>query len=126
MEKIFNRKSQKNIRRQLRSQEIYSEKLLWNKLRKTQLGYKFRRQHGIGDYVVDFYCPQLKLVLELDGGTHCTEEEIIYDKNRQKYIESLGLIVKRYGNDDVKKNLGYVVSDIREFCEKIDINNDSN
>ena len=121
MNKIFNLKSQKHLRRQLRKQEIYSEKLLWKKLKNKQLGYKFRRQVGISNYVVDFYCPKLKLVIEIDGGTHADDDNYMKDKNRQDYIESLGLTVKRYNNSDIKNNMELVIIDIRQLCKEIAI-----
>ncbi len=64
-------------------------------------GRKFRRQHGIGPYVVDFYCPSERLVIELDGGVHDTPEQAAYDANRQRGIEQLGLRVLRIPNEAV-------------------------
>ena len=114
---LFNLKQNKTIRRNLRKQEIGAEKILWSKLNRKQLaGYKFRRQFGIGDYVVDFYCPKLKLVIEIDGATHSEEKEIEYDKARQKFIEGLGLTVKRYTNENIQKNLPEVLGDLYEIC----------
>ena len=111
---IFNLKSQKQVRRILREQETKAEKILWTKLRNKQFGYRFRRQFGVGKYIVDFYCSKLKLVIEIDGATHATKKEIEYDSHRQKFLENLGLIVKRYTNIDVEKNLRAVLDDIYE------------
>ena len=69
MQQIYNLKNQKSIRRILRQQPIRAEKILWQKIRMKQLGYRFRRQFGIGKFIVDFYCPKLKFAIELDGGT---------------------------------------------------------
>lgn len=91
-------------------------------MRHQELGYKFRRQHGIGKYIVDFYCPKLKLIVELDGVTHSTEEEVAYDNKRQKYLEKLGLVVKRYWNSEIKENINWVLGDILEVCRKLDKN----
>jgi len=96
MTELFNLKSQKNLRKNLRRQVITAEIILWSKLRNKRLGYKFKRQFGIGKYIVDFYCPRKKLVVEIDGATHSTEKEIFNDNIRQKYLESLELKVIRY------------------------------
>jgi very-short-patch-repair endonuclease len=112
MPQVFNREETKKFRRELRKQNVGAEKELWSKLRHDKLGYRFRRQYGIGKYIVDFYCPRLKLVIEVDGATHAAEEEIKNDNIRQKYLESLGLIVKRYINADIYSNIGLVVYNI--------------
>jgi len=80
--------------------------------------FKFRRQYGIGKYIVDFYCPKLKLAIEIDGATHSTDEEIRKDKEREKFINRFGIIVKRYYNNDVYNNLDAVLSNIYEVCVK--------
>ncbi len=122
MTDIFNHKHQKQIRRILRKQEVGAERLLWSKLRNVQQGYKFRRQFGIGKYIADFYCPELRLVIEIDGDTHSTEEEIINDKNREKFLNSLGITVKRYTNHEVYKSTEAVLVDINNTCFKLKIN----
>jgi len=96
------------------------EVVLWNKLKHSQMGYKFRRQHGIGKYVVDFYCPQFKLVIEIDGGTHISKQAAVYDKQRQEYLESLGLIVKRYSSQLIANNLDEVLIDLNSFCQGLE------
>ena len=120
MSEIFNRQHQKEIRQKLRKQPIIAENRLWNKLRHKQLGYKFRRQHGIGKYVVDFYCSQLNLVIEVDGATHSTSKEKQYDLKRQDYLERLGITVKRYCNSEIKESISWVIGDIFEACKKLD------
>lgn len=117
---IFNLQQNKSLRRQLRQQPIVCEKILWQKIRNRQIGYKFKRQFGINKYVVDFYCPELKLIIEIDGATHGLEYEVKYDYQRQNYLENLGLIVKRYLNIEIKNNLRAVLADIVETCEKIE------
>ncbi len=119
MGKIFNKKGLKNIRRSLRKQEIGAEKILWQKLRNRNYGYKFRRQHGIGDYVVDFYCPKLKLAIEIDGSTHESKDELELDAKKEKYIQSVGVILKRYLNFEVYENQDLVVSDIIKTCDEL-------
>jgi very-short-patch-repair endonuclease len=118
--RIFNIKSQKTLRKNLRNQSPLSEKLLWNQLRNSQIGYKFRRQHGIGNYVVDFYCSKLKLVIEVDGPTH--EDNTSQDEIRQKYLESLGLVVKRFYNIETQEGLGGIIQNLSEFCKQLEKN----
>ncbi|MBI5936432.1 MAG: YgiQ family radical SAM protein [Betaproteobacteria bacterium] len=86
--------------RELRSHQTDAEHLLWEVLRaKRFLGLKFRRQHPIGRYILDFYCDELKLAIELDGGQHA--EQQTYDAERTRYLEQQGIHVLRYSNNDV-------------------------
>jgi very-short-patch-repair endonuclease len=119
MTELFNIKKYQNIRKILRKQPIKAERLLWNKLRRKNFDYRFRRQFGIDKYIVDFYCPKLKLVIELDRATHSTNLEIEKDKFRQSYLESLGLTIKRYNNTDVFKNMDGVMQSIKDEIKKI-------
>jgi very-short-patch-repair endonuclease len=119
MDKVFNQKQQKSLRQSLRRMPIGCERKLWSKLRNKQLGYKFRRQYGISNYIVDFYCPALRLVIEIDGATHGTEDEVKRDIIRQKFLESLGLAVRRYNNADIKNNFSDVIYDIQQACSNL-------
>ena len=123
MEKIFNRKENKFLRKKLRLEMPKGEILLWQRLNNKKMGYKFRRQYSIGSYVVDFYCPQFKLVIEIDGGTHISKQAAVYDKQRQKYLESLGLIIKRYDNQLTLKNLNEVLIDLNSFYQGLEKKN---
>lgn len=89
-----------------------AEIILWSKLKGKQLGYKFRRQHGIGKYIVDFYCPELRLIIELDGYPHGFDTQIKKDEERQNFLESLGFIVRRYANNDIENNLNGILDDL--------------
>jgi len=122
MGKVFNKKQQKNIRISLRKQDVGAERLLWQKLRNRNYGHKFRRQHGIGDYVVDFYCAKLRLAIEIDGSTHESEEQIILDKEKEDYIKSVGVTIKRYLNSEVYENQDLVVDNILEICNGLEKN----
>ncbi|MDD2730801.1 MAG: endonuclease domain-containing protein [Candidatus Portnoybacteria bacterium] len=113
--KVHNLKSQIKLRKDLRQKQTKAELLLWQRIRNKQLGYKFRRQHGIGPYVVDFYCPKAKAIVEIDGDIHFYEQNIKADKQREEYLKSQGLIVKRYTNLDVIKNISNVLEDLRSF-----------
>ncbi len=111
--KIHNRKSLKSYRQDLRNNLTPAEAVLWTALKnKNLLGRKFRRQHSIGNYIVDFYCPSEKLVIELDGADHFTPEGEDYDIKRDKYLKSLGLNVLRIENEDVFENLSGVLQEI--------------
>jgi len=102
--------------RQLRQEMTIPERLLWGKLRNHRLaGLQFRRQHPIGPYVVDFYCPTAKLVIEIDGRSHCGQE--ILDRQRQEFLEQYGLRVIRFSNDRVINHLTDVVRAIPEACQ---------
>ncbi len=116
---IHNKKIYKQRRQELRNNATDAEQLLWQKLKASQLGFKFRRQHGIGNYIVDFYCPSLKLIIELDGSQHHEVDAITYDKIRTEYLNSLNISVVRYNNYDVLTNIDAVVMDIVKQIEKI-------
>ena len=102
-----------DLKRRLRSNMTGPETRLWSRLRARQLqGLKFRRQHGIGPYIVDFYCPERSLVIEVDGDSHADADQILKDQLRDRYFQSLGLHVIRYINDDILKNLDGVLEDL--------------
>ena len=116
MARIFNINDQKDRRKELRRNITLSEKILWTSIRNRKLKYKFRRQYGIGNYIVDFYCPEIKLAIEIDGDSHCFKNAIDYDKNRTKYFNDLGIKVVRYTNNDIKNNLQAVLDDLIKIC----------
>lgn len=92
-----------------------SERLVWSRIRAKQFeALKFRRQHGIGPYIVDFYCPERGVVIEIDGDVHAGESEAVKDRQRESYLRSLGLRVIRYMNDDVLNRLDAVLEDLWE------------
>ncbi len=94
--------------RELRRAGNLSEALLWNQIKKKQLlGLDFDRQKIIGNYIVDFYCAEMKVVLEIDGYRHINKAE--YDARRDAYLKKLGLTVIRITDEDVKKNLAGVM-----------------
>ena len=99
----------KQLARKLRNESTLSEILLWEELKtRKMLGYKFLRQKPIGNYIVDFYCSELKLVIEIDGDTH-TEDTFEKDMIRQKWLESMGLTVLRFCDLEVKKDMDNVL-----------------
>ena len=113
-EKIFNKKSLKVFRKELRTNLTTAEAIMWTALQKKQLeNRKFRRQHSIGNYIVDFYCPSEKLAIELDGADHYTLEGSENDFSRDKYLNSLEITVLRYENKDIFNNLDTVLEQIK-------------
>lgn len=101
--------------RELRLRTTEAEQKLWSLLRNRQLkGKKFRRQHAIAHYVVDFYCHECKLVIELDGNFHTDIEAKEYDKARTALLNELGITVLRFWNEDVMKNHETVLKKILE------------
>ena len=96
------------------------ERILWGKLRNNQInGFKFKRQVDLGSYVVDFYCHELKLIIEIDGLSHDNEETYKKDIQRQKYLENRGFTIKRYTSEQVFNNLSEVLEDIYNTCDKL-------
>nr|MDZ8286991.1 endonuclease domain-containing protein [Nostoc sp. ChiSLP01] len=110
-------KKLKPLARQMRREPTPAEKLLWQKLRHKQvLGFKFRRQQAIDRFIVDFYCYEARLVVEVDGEIHdYTQQE---DAIRQEFLESLGLQVVRFRNEDVLERMEGVLEDIAGYLER--------
>ena len=112
-------KLQENARN-LRKNQTESETLLWSKLRSRQLsGFKFRRQHPIGHYILDFYCTEAHLAIEIDGGQHAEDENCKRDKLRTEYMKRKGIQVIRFWNNDVLEHLEDVVSEIEATLNEI-------
>ena len=117
MTEVFNRKSEKQLRRMLRKTMPGAELALWSRIRRKQLpGQRFRRQYSVGPYVIDFYCPALKLAIELDGDSH-SEATKEHDRQRQASIETYGVHFLIYANVDVFENLDGVLDDIGEVMK---------
>lgn len=113
---MLNSKNQIPVRRELRKNQTETEKIIWDKLRNRRfLNLKFRRQYGIGNYIADFYCSSLKLVVELDGGQHFTEEGLEYDKIREEFMKSLGIKTLRFNNNEVLNNIEEILIKIETF-----------
>ncbi|WP_180179179.1 endonuclease domain-containing protein [Acinetobacter sp. YH12041] len=94
-----------------------TENLMWQLLRaKRFMNLKFRRQHVIASFIVDFYCHEIGLVIELDGSQHGTDDVIEYDAERTKFLEALGLAVVRYWNNEVLLETDAVLDDLWEVC----------
>ncbi len=104
--------------RQLRKDSTLSEILFWNEIKHKKFdGLDFYRQKVIGNYIVDFYCPRLDVVIEIDGCTHYNKQE--YDAQRDKYLRSLGLHVLHIYDNDVKRDMNGVLQMVRHFCNSV-------
>lgn len=115
MTQLYNKNSEKDKRRQLRNNITKAEKLIWDKLRDRQLeNCKFRRQYSVDKFVIDFYSPEFKLAIEIDGDSHFQDGAAEYDKARQEFIESAGIKFLRFTNNDVYANLPVVLENIAQ------------
>lgn len=120
MTKVFNRVDIKSRRQLLKRNTPRAEIILWQKLRNRQhYGYKFRRQYSIDKYILDFYCPQAKLAIEVDGDSHYTNKAPQFDKVRQNSIENYGIIVLRFTNHDVYNRITNVLEAINSALVKL-------
>jgi very-short-patch-repair endonuclease len=120
----FNIKSEEYKRLELRRSSTTAERILWKYLKARKfLGKKFRRQYSIGTFVIDFYCPELKLAIELDGKSHDTKEIKIYDEEREEIIKTFGIVFLRFKNEEVYTNVEKVLDEIKEKIEERDIKN---
>ncbi|KKT73201.1 MAG: hypothetical protein UW68_C0015G0029 [Candidatus Collierbacteria bacterium GW2011_GWB1_44_6] len=114
----FNKSSQLEKRKLLRKRQTSSEKILWTQLRDRRFHkIKFRRQYSVASYVIDFYCPETKTAVEIDGGIHLRPDQIQHDKLRQEQIEGLGIKFLRFSVKDVETNLEIILELIATFCK---------
>lgn len=117
MGKIYNLQKTKIYRPLLRNNLTPAEKMLWFHIKNNQRGVKFRRQHGIGRYIVDFYCAKLHLVIEVDGHSHYTEQGIRYDLERNQYLKNNGLNILRFTSHQVRDQLAAVIQQIDIYIQ---------
>ena len=108
--------------KELRRRTTRAEKLLWDKLKNKQLlGFKFRRQHPIMIFIVDFYCHKAKLIIEVDGPIHNLKENKEYDLGRTHELEELGLRLLRFTNEDIEYGPDKIINKIKNHLEKFDL-----
>lgn len=109
-----NQKDQKLLRQSLRNNATAPEAILWRMLKGKQIeGLKFRRQFGIGPYVLDFYCPEIRLCIELDGDVHKTYEQAQYDEIRTRFLNESNIKVLRFENDVVYRSANAIEEAIK-------------
>ncbi len=117
--KLHNRKYLKLFRKHLRNNSTSAEAELWNILKHSQVGgFKFRRQHSVGKYILDFYCPKLRLAIELDGEPHADLQMIIRDTERDAWLAKNQINVLRYENRWVFEYPEVIKEDIIEIGDK--------
>ena len=114
--RLYNIKKLKERRQDLRKNQTSAENILWNRLRREQLGYKFRRQHSIGGYILDFCCLKKKLIVEVDGPIHKFQKE--NDLVRDKFFTSLDFTVLRFKNEEIETEVDKVVKRINEVLNQ--------
>ena len=108
-----NETSQKQLRQSLRNNATSAEAILWRALKGKQVaGLKFRRQFGVGPYVLDFYCPEIRLGIELDGGVHKTSYTHEYDEMRTRFMAENRIRVMRFDNEVVYNNIQGIIEAI--------------
>ncbi len=109
----------KEYARENRKYQTTSEAILWETIRKNQLGVKFRRQHIIGDYIADFICLEKRLIIEIDGGYHNKKLQKDSDLLRSQWLYKQGYYVLRFTNDNVNNNIDEVRERIAEVLSQI-------
>ena len=102
----------------LRENMTEAEKVLWAKVSNKQLGYRFKAQHPIDIFIADFYCHELRLVVEVDGGIHDEVDQIAYDEGRTNELEGFGIKVIRFTNQEVNFQLDKVLAQLSNICEE--------
>ena len=114
---LHNRRRQKRLRQRLRTHGTPAEAALWSRLQRRQLaGFKWRRQFGVGPYVLDFYCPQTRLAVELDGAVHGRPDQRAYDAERTDALAAVGVTVLRFENRLVFERPDAVLATILDAC----------
>ncbi len=115
MVELFNEPSNKELRKDLRRKQTFAEDLLWRRLRRKQvLGYKFFRQFGVLNYILDFYCPKIRLSIELDGRYHQKVIIVESDACRTQELCNLNITEIRFTNEEVINNIDKVVKQIQQ------------
>lgn len=110
MPRLYHLNAHTHLRKYLRNHSTSPERMLWQYLRRRQFhDLKFRRQEGIGRYIVDFYCPEKRLAIEIDGTSHNSSQQQAYDRERTEYLNACYIWVVRFSNNDVIENIQLVL-----------------
>ncbi len=124
MTKHYNKKSEIEKRRFLRKEQTFTEKIVWTYLRRKQmLNYKFRRQYSVDYYVIDFYCPRLKLAVEIDGDVHNQLDQKEYDVKREDHLRKFNITFIRLTNEELLGNPNKAFKRIEEAIKVIEDSN---
>lgn len=117
---LYNNKTLKERRKELRNYQTPAEKILWKYISKNKIkSLRFLRQYGVGSYVLDFYCPKIRLGVELDGSVHKEKENKLYDKDREKFLENLDIGIIRFWNSDVLNDTENVLDKLLNKVEQM-------
>jgi very-short-patch-repair endonuclease len=104
--------------KRLRKEQTETEKKLWSKIRNRSLiGLKFRRQYPVDNYILDFYCPQLKLAIEADGSQHLDAKQMEYDRKREARLGRMGIRILRFSDYDILTNIEGVLEEIVRIAQ---------
>ncbi len=103
----------------LRKNMTPAEKIIWERVCRNQLGLRIRRQHPAWKYIADYYCHEVKLIIEVDGEIHSTKESKAYDINRDVTLNEFGIEVIRFSNEQVINEIDYVIDQIKKKIEEL-------
>ena len=116
--KIYYDSRLKQLARNLRNNSTLSEVLFWNEVKGKRInGFQFLRQKPIGNFIIDFYCPKLRLAIEIDGDSHGFDEAIQRDKFKEKYLSKLGIHLIRYDDNELKSNIQGTIDHLIDWIE---------
>lgn len=116
----YNKTELKPLRRELRKHQTKVERVVWNLVRNRQiLGLKFLRQYSVGNYILDFFCPEIRLAIEIDGGQHAEPLNQIVDHERTQYLREQHITVIRFWNNEVLQNTEGVYETIYKTLSRI-------
>jgi len=118
---LYNNQNQKDRRRELRKNHTEAENILWQRIRGRKINnLKFHRQYSVGPYIIDFFCPQIRLAIELDGGQHKDARE--YDEERENFLKNEDIVTLRFWNSEVMGDLKNVLEKIRREIKNNPLN----
>ncbi len=103
----------------LRKNMTPTEKIIWERVCRNQLGFRIRRQHPVWKYIADYYCHEVKLIIEVDGEIHSTKENKAYDINRDVTLNEFGIETIRFSNEQVMNEIDYVIDEIKKKIEEL-------
>ena len=110
---VFNIKPLKPRRQSLRSKSTPAEKILWERLRRNSLGFKFFRQYSIEGYVTDFYCPDKHLAIEVEGSIHNLPSSKKYDRYRERYLQAFNIKILKFTNTEIFTHIRDVIKEVK-------------
>jgi len=120
MSKHYNKRKMEERRKALRHKQTQAEAKLWDLVRNRRcLNVKFRRQYSVDYYILDFYAPEIKLAIEVDGGVHNINDQQEYDRNREEYLESFGISIIRFTNEEILTKREDVIRQIKQKINKL-------